>query len=51
MDVCEHDLVQAEQCAYIVHYKGRCDVKKGTLDCLQPLKSKLIAKGLVATIE
>jgi ATP-dependent Clp protease adaptor protein ClpS len=51
MDVCEHDLVQAEQCAYIVHYKGRCDVKKGTVDCLQPMKLKLIEKGLVATIE
>lgn len=51
MDVCDHDLVQAEQCAYIVHYKGRCDVKKGTVDCLQPMKSKLIEKGLVATID
>jgi ATP-dependent Clp protease adaptor protein ClpS len=51
MNVCEHDLIQAEQCAYIVHYKGRCDVKKGTIDCLQPLKKRLIDKGLVATIE
>ena len=51
MDVCEHDLVQAEQCAYIVHYKGRCDVKKGTVNGLLPLKLKLIEKGLVATIE
>ena len=51
MDVCEHDLVQAEQCAYIVHYKGRCDVKKGSIDSLQPMKLKLINKGLLATIE
>jgi len=51
MDVCEHDMVQAEQCAYIVHYKGKCDVKKGPLDHLSPMKSKLIDKGLLATID
>lgn len=51
MDVCEHDMVQAEQCAYIVHYKGKCDVKKGTPDHLLPMKSKLIDKGLLATID
>jgi ATP-dependent Clp protease adaptor protein ClpS len=51
MDVCEHDMVQAEQCAYIVHYKGKCDVKKGTPDHLMPMKSKLIDKGLLATID
>jgi ATP-dependent Clp protease adaptor protein ClpS len=51
MDVCEHDMIQAEQCAYIVHYKGKCDVKKGTVDCLQPMKTRLIDKGLVATID
>ncbi len=51
IDVCEHDVVQAEQCAYIVHYKGKCDVKKGTINHLQPLKRKLIDKGLLATID
>jgi ATP-dependent Clp protease adaptor protein ClpS len=51
VDVCEHDILQAEQCAYIVHYKGRCDVMKGTVSHLQPIKKKLIDKGLLATIE
>ena len=51
IDICEHDVVQAEQCAYIVHYKGKCDVKKGPPDHLQPMKSKLIDKGLQATID
>jgi len=51
MDVCEHDIIQAEQCAYIVHYKGKCDVKKGPVDHLRSMKSKLIDKGLLATIE
>jgi ATP-dependent Clp protease adaptor protein ClpS len=51
VDVCEHDIIQAEQCAYIVHYKGSCDVKKGTVRNLQPIKNKLLDKGLLATIE
>ena len=29
IDVCEMDAVQAEQCTFLVHYKGKCDVKKG----------------------
>ena len=28
---CDHDSVQAEQCAWIVHNNGKCLVKKGTL--------------------
>ena len=26
---CEHDLIQAEQCAWIVHNNGKCMVKRG----------------------
>ena len=26
---CNHDSIQAEQCAHIVHYKGKCAVKEG----------------------
>jgi ATP-dependent Clp protease adaptor protein ClpS len=51
MDVCEHDMIQAEQCAYIVHYKGKCDVKKGPADHLAPMKNRLVNKGLLATID
>jgi ATP-dependent Clp protease adaptor protein ClpS len=51
IDVCSHDMFQAEQCAYIVHYKGKCDIKRGNYDRLLPLKIKLIDKGLLATIE
>jgi ATP-dependent Clp protease adaptor protein ClpS len=51
INVCEHDFLQAEQCAFIVHFKGKCEVKKGSLDMLQPMKSKLLSKGLQATIE
>lgn len=51
MKVCEHDFIQAEQCAYIVHFKGKCEIKKGSLDLLQPMKNKLTSKGLQATID
>jgi len=51
VDVCEHDEIQAEQCAMITHYKGKCDVKKGAFDLLKPMKDKLISVGLSATIE
>ena len=51
IDVCDHDQVQAEQCTLIVHYKGKCDVKKGKYYSLKPLRSKLIDKGLTATID
>jgi len=43
--------VQAEQCTFIVHHKGKCDLKKGTYHLLKPFKDKLIKKGLTATID
>jgi ATP-dependent Clp protease adaptor protein ClpS len=49
--VCDHDVYQAEQCAYITHYKGKCDVKRGGKVDLTPLRYQLIEKGLQATID
>jgi ATP-dependent Clp protease adaptor protein ClpS len=51
MDVCGHDAVQAEQCATLVHYKGKCGVKRGSFDELKPKCEALLEKGLSATIE
>ena len=51
IDVCEMDAVQAEQCTFLVHYKGKCDVKKGNFSFLRPYQLKLINKELEATIE
>jgi len=51
IEVCEHDVVQAEQCAFITHYKGKCDIKKGEYKWLQPLKENLVEKGLRVTID
>lgn len=50
MDVCEHNPLQAEQCAMIVHYNGKCDVKSGELSDLKPRCSALLDRGLSAEI-
>lgn len=50
MDVCEHDLIQAEQCTLLVHYKGKATVKTGSLDDLKPRCSKLLQMGLSAEL-
>lgn len=49
--VCDHQHEQAEQCAYIVHYNGKCDVKKGNFEKLRPMCEALIDRGINATIE
>ncbi len=51
VDICEHDLLQAEQCTYIVHYSGQCSVKNGSYLKLKPLKEGLIDRGLSAVIK
>ena len=48
--VCEHTSEQAEQCALLVHYKGKCTVKSGEYDYLKPRCSKLLSLGLSAEI-
>lgn len=51
VDVCEHNSTQAEQCAWITHHRGKCDIKKGEYEILKPLKDMIINKGLSVTIE
>lgn len=51
VEVCEHNVLQAEQCAYLVHYTGKCSVKSGEFDTLKPMCEALLEKGLSATIE
>jgi ATP-dependent Clp protease adaptor protein ClpS len=47
---CEHTPEQAEQCSILVHYKGKCTVKTGTFDELEPKCSLLLDAGLSAEI-
>lgn len=51
IQVCQHESAQAEQCAFITHYKGKCDVKAGSYNELAPMKSALLDRGLQVTID
>ena len=51
VEVCKHDLLQAEQCTYIVHYTGKCTVKSGSYNKLNPMREALCERGLSAVIE
>ena len=51
MEICKHNSLQAEQCTYLVHYKGKCAVKTGSLIDLKPIKEALLDRGLSASIE
>lgn len=48
--VCSHTAIQAEQCALLVHYKGKCTVKTGSFDELEPQCTQLLEAGLSAEI-
>jgi ATP-dependent Clp protease adaptor protein ClpS len=50
VDVCEHHPHQAEQCAIIIHHNGKCGVKTGSYQELEPKCSKLLSAGLNAEI-
>lgn len=51
VEVCDHSLTQAEQCATITHFKGKCEVKSGTFSAMKELRYQLISRGLKATVE
>jgi ATP-dependent Clp protease adaptor protein ClpS len=48
--VCQHTSEQAEQCAILVHYKGKCTVKTGYYEELKPQCIQLLNAGLSAEI-
>jgi ATP-dependent Clp protease adaptor protein ClpS len=50
-EVCEHDAIQAEQCALITHYKGLCHIKTGMVDDLIPIQDKMTKEKLLVTID
>lgn len=51
VQVCNHTFEQAEQCAIITHFKGKCDVKTGGYEYLLPICTALLDAGLSAQIE
>jgi ATP-dependent Clp protease adaptor protein ClpS len=48
--VCKHTPEQAEQCTWIIHYRGRCTVKQGSFEVLRPMRDAICEAGIDARI-
>ncbi len=51
MDICGHSYEQAEQCAYIIHFKGKYAVKEGEFEDLKAMCEAILDRGINATVE
>ena len=51
IDVCGHDVLQAEQCATLVHFKGGTVVKSGEFEDVSNMKYKLESMGINASVQ
>ncbi|HMZ46726.1 MAG TPA: ATP-dependent Clp protease adaptor ClpS [Chitinophagaceae bacterium] len=51
IEVCNHTEEQAEQCAFLIHFKGKYAVKNGDYDTLKPMCNSITERGINATIE
>jgi len=51
IEVCGHSQEQAEQCAMIIHTKGKYAVKRGSYEELKPQCDAITDRGIGATIE
>ena len=45
MKVCGHEYEQASQCAHLVHFTGKCDVKRGDKETITKMYNKLKGAG------
>tara|TARA_B100001250_G_scaffold337018_1_gene303689 strand:+ start:284 stop:553 length:270 start_codon:yes stop_codon:yes gene_type:complete len=44
--ICEHNELQAEQCALLTHYRGNCEIATGRTQDLILLQEDLVLYGL-----
>lgn len=51
VEICGHTEPQAEQCAMIIHTKGKYAVKDGTYELLRPMCDAITERGINATVE
>ncbi len=51
IDVCNHSEEQAEQCAMLIHTKGKYAVKHGDYETLKPMCDAITDRGIGATVE
>ena len=50
IDICGHSAEQAEQCTLIIHYKGKCEVKRGSFEELAPMRNAICGRGISAEV-
>ncbi|RDC66515.1 ATP-dependent Clp protease adaptor ClpS [Adhaeribacter pallidiroseus] len=50
IQVCNHSQEQAEQCTYLIHYKGKCTVKVGAFEELEGMCTAIHDRGISADI-
>jgi ATP-dependent Clp protease adaptor protein ClpS len=51
IDVCGHERIQAEQCAWLIHTRGKYAVKDGDYETLKSMCDAITERGIGATIE
>jgi ATP-dependent Clp protease adaptor protein ClpS len=51
VEICDHMPEQAEQCAWLIHTKGKYAVKHGEDDELRMMREALADRGIGATVE
>ncbi len=51
IDICGHKPEQAEQCAMLIHTKGKYAVKNGSYETLKPQCDAITERSIGATIE
>ena len=51
IEVCHHHQEQAEQCAFLIHSKGKYAVKIGSYDVLKPQCDAITERKIGATLE
>lgn len=51
IEVCGYTYEQAEQCSYIIHFRGKYAVKQGSYEELKPLCDAITERGINATVE
>lgn len=51
VDICNHSAIQAEQCTWLIHHKGKCAVKRDSIEKLKPMAEAFLDRGISAKIE
>ncbi|TAF77427.1 MAG: ATP-dependent Clp protease adaptor ClpS [Bacteroidetes bacterium] len=51
VEICGHVPTQAEQCAMLIHYKGKCAVRRGSFDEMAKMRAGICDRGISAEVE